>query len=234
MTTTPRTLDWAPHHDPRSRDYPIRQLIPTNAHRHDRMWGAGEVLDQGSEGSCVGMSLTGEALASPVRVDLTRLAVDAPHDPTAFAHYLYGMAQRMDEWAGENYSGTSVNAGFKAARELGIVREWRWAFGLDDVIDAVVWKGPVVIGIPWYEAMYEPVGGVLRRGGPMVGGHALCVLGYRKSSHRLDGAPAAVLLNSWGEDWGTFGLAEIALPDLGWLLSQDGEAAIPTRRSYGR
>ena len=231
--TTP-ILDWRPNHDPRSRDYPIRTLLPVNGHRHDRIWKTGPVTDQGVEGACVGHGWTTEALAEPIGVDLSRLKVHAPTDPDEFARFLYGMAQYLDEWDGENYEGTSVLAGAKAAQNAGVLREYRWAFGLDDVIDTVVWKGPVVLGINWYEQMYNPVGGVLTKGGALVGGHCLTVVGYRASSIRLGGAPAAVLQNSWGKDWGTNGQADISLPDLGALLAENGEACIPVSRSYGR
>jgi C1A family cysteine protease len=116
----------------------------------------------------------------------------------------------------------------------GLLKEYRWAFGLDDVIDTVVWKGPVILGINWYQDMYNPVGGVVRKGGKLVGGHCLLAVGYRTSSVRLGGKPAVVLLNSWGPDWGTNGMADISLEDLGALLKENGEAAVPVRRSYGR
>lgn len=235
MTEILRTLDWAPNHDPRSLDFPVRELLPVNGHRHDRLWATPSVvLDQGKEGACTGFAFAHEALAEPIPVDLKRLRINAPEDPTKFALFLYGMARYLDPWDGEAYDGTSTLAAAQAAQNAGLLTEYRWAFGLDDVIDTVVWKGPVVIGINWYSGMYEPVGGVLRKSGKLVGGHCLCVVGYRKSSVRLGGKPAAVLLNSWGPDWGTNGLCDISLEDLGALLAENGEAVVPVRRSYGR
>lgn len=232
---TERILDWRPRHDPRSRDYPIRPMLSAAATRRDRLWAHGPVTDQGREGACVGHAWTAEATAKPVPVDLTRLKADAPETPDGFAHFLYGMAQRLDPWPGEAYSGTSVLAGAQAAQKMGLLREYRWAFGgVPDVADTVAARGPVVLGIPWYEAMYEAPGGVLRRGGALVGGHAILAIGVTKSSTRISGQSTVTLVNSWGPDWGVEGVAEISVDDLAGLLREDGEACVPVRRSYGR
>lgn len=225
-------LDWAPNHDPRSLDYPIRETVG-RVERRDRQWDTGPVTDQGREGACVGFAWTNEATAKPVPADLTRLRVHAPHDPNLFASFLYGMAQYIDEWEGQAYSGTSVLAGAKAAQNAGLLKAYRWAFNIDDVIDAIITTGPVVIGIPWYDGMYQAPNGVLRRAGSKVGGHALLATGYTQQSEKV-GGPSITLQNSWGDDWGINGLAEIAVPDLTALLAEQGEACVPTSRSYGR
>ena len=138
------------------------------------MWDTGPVLDQGREGACVGFAWTAELIASP-RPD--------PHvaRPTAeaYARSVYRRAQQLDYWAGEDYEGTSVLAGAKTVREAGFIDGYRWAFGVDDVRDAVIDIGPVVVGVPWLESMFTPRrSGLLEVHGPAVGGHALCVTGY--------------------------------------------------------
>lgn len=234
MENTDRVLDWAPNHDPRSKAFPVRATIATPPRKRDKLWRVGEILDQGSEGACVGFGWTAENLATPVAVDLSKVAYNVPRDPTEYALNLYRRAQVLDEWAGEDYSGTSVNAGAKVARENGLVREYRWAFGIEDVVNTVLAKGPVVLGIEWRYDMYWAPNGVLKATGKVVGGHCIAAVGYTLKSPKLGGEDGVILQNSWGKDWGINGLAEIKVSDLALLLENHGEAAVATKRSYGR
>lgn len=228
-----RVLDWAPSPDPRNRNYPMQATLRTAVRRRNKLWRPGPVLDQGREGACVGFAWAAEAFSTPVAVDLNRTAKVPTKDPTQFARTLYRNAQKVDEWLGEDYSGTSVNAGAKAMREFGLVREYRWCADMDDLVGAVLSKGPVVIGTPWYSDMYEAPNGILTPGGILVGGHAILAVGYRHKDPRLDGGDGVILQNSWGTSWGDGGRAVIRLDDLSELLA-DGEAAVAVRRSYGR
>lgn len=234
MNNEDRVLDWAPRHDPRSLSYPVAAVIGERPRLRNKLWRVGEILDQGREGACVGFGWTAEALATPVAVDLNRLAVDVPRSPNPYALDLYKRAQKIDEWGGEDYEGTSVNAGAKISRENGIVKEYRWAFGIDDVVDALLTKGPVVLGIEWRYDMYWAPNGVVNATGKVVGGHCLLAVGYVVKSEKLGGEDGIILQNSWGKTWGINGLAQIRVSQLSDLLENNGEAAIATRRSYGR
>jgi hypothetical protein len=233
--TEERTFDWVPRHDPRSLNYPARAVARNLARPSRRQWTPGPILDQGREGACVGFGWTAEALATPVRVDLTRATelTWQQHDPDRMARSIYRRAQLIDEWEGENYEGTSVLAGAKAMREVRLLREFRWAFGVTDVIDAILTMGPVVLGTYWHEDMYEAPGGVLTPGGAIVGGHAYLATGYTPNGRFIDG-PAITIQNSWGRSWGKDGIAEIKVSHLDALLRRDGEACVPSSRSYGR
>jgi len=234
MNNEDRVLDWAPRHDPRSRAFPVAAVIGERPRRRNKLWRVGEILDQGFEGACVGFAWTAEALATPVAVDLNRVAANVPRSPTEYAQDIYRRAQFIDEWGGEDYEGTSVNAGAKISRANGIVKEYRWAFGIDDVVDAILTKGPVVLGIEWRYNMYWAPNGVLTPSGPVVGGHSLLAVGYVVKSEKLGGEDGIILQNSWGKSWGTNGLAQIKVSALSDLLDNYGEAAVATRRSYGR
>lgn len=207
-------LDRVPQFDERSRQYPIRAVVP--AVRRSYRWGLDLVLDQGREGACVGYAITHEAAAKPKPVrGLT----------AADAYAVYSRARELDAWPGENYSGTSVLAGLKAARERGWIIEYRWAFGLDDVTLALGHAGPVVLGIAWYESMYQPRSGWLQIEGAVVGGHAILARGVNFRSRKV------LLHNSWGADWGGNGTAWITFENLERLLQEDGEAAVPLVRA---
>ncbi len=226
-------LDWQPRHDPRSLDYPIRARLGTVEER-PRMWDTGTVLDQGREGACVGFGWTAELLASP-----RPAKVDEPAG-NAYALGIYKDAQTIDEWPGETYSGTSVLAGAKVTTARGHMGEYRWAFGIEDVRDAVIAEGPVVIGIPWHQGMYDTrPSGLVDVDGPLVGGHCILLTGFHPAM-RLRGEDWHARFhvfkwrNSWGAQYGVNGSGYIRYEDLAALLSGWGEACVPVNRKQVR
>lgn len=233
-------LDWRPSHDERSENYPIRALLGSAVEERPKQWGVGPVLDQGREGACVGFAWTAELMASPKPdpdVSGTR--------GNAFARDVYYQARRIDEWPGESYEGTSVLAGAKVLQSQGRFDQYRWAFSVDDIRDAICAPardggGPVVIGIPWYEQMYQTTqSGLVRVGGDMVGGHAILVYGYHPGM-RIRGedwnARHRVFRwrNSWGPAYGKGGNGLIRYEDLRDLLKSWGEACVPVSRNTSR
>jgi hypothetical protein len=230
--TQERTLDWSPRFDPESRGYAIRGAVKA-PRVESRAWRAPDPLDQGREGACVGFGWTHEALSTPVPVRLERVAGAKVYNPDLFARDLYRQAQRIDEWEGENYEGTSVLAGAKVMKGLGLLKEYRWAFGAADVVTGILTTGPVVLGIPWYESMYEAPDGIVEVGGDMVGGHCILARAVAAKGRVFPDERAVGWLNSWGPEYGKNGLAWIRESKLDWLLRQDGEACVPYRRSYG-
>ena len=224
-----RTFGWKPRFDERSRNFPVRGVMRSTVRKKNRLWKVGPILDQGQEGACVGFGWAAEAFASPVRVVLSRVKARVPREENAFAQYVYTFAKTIDEYEGVDYDGTSVLAGAKSMQTFSLVKEYRWAFSIQDVVDAVISKGPVVLGIPWYEGMYEAPGGVLKVSGKNVGGHCILAVGYNV---KPDGKDTVILQNSWGKDWGKDGLAEIEVSELEKLLAE-GEACVPIKRAFG-
>jgi hypothetical protein len=213
--------------DERSRQYPIRATISSGVSPRSYTWRCDTYLDQGAEGACVGFSMTHELLARPVTVQ----DVGAQ-----FAReQVYWEAQKIDQWDGGAYpgaspfyEGTSVLAGVKMLRKLGYVEEYRWAFGLEDLILAVGYKGPAILGVNWYEGMFNPHScGQLHVYGQLAGGHAILCKGVSVTKRTF------TLHNSWGEGWGNGGDAFISWDEMGRLLDEQGEAVIPTIRAWG-
>lgn len=118
-----------------------------------------EVYDQGREGACVGYS---ESWAQSIYNRLRYGAI-----------WLYREAQRIDEWPGENYDGTSVRAGFEVLRTRGHrqlrgqlmkpedvghgITAYRWTKSSDDVRAAIAAGKPVTLGINWYRQFSSPL-----------------------------------------------------------------------------
>lgn len=206
-------LDRRIEFDEKSRDYPIRTLIQKPPRSYT--WKCSQTLDQGEEGACVGFAWTHELISRPKPKPKT----------TEDAFAIYKQAQKEDSWPGEDYQGTSVIAGAKVVQALSHMTEYRWCFGLDDLILAVGYAGPVVLGLNWYQGMYNPNDkGFLTPTGRFQGGHAILCNGVNIKQERL------TLHNSWGKDWGNKGEAYISFDDMRRLLKEDGEACVPVGR----
>jgi hypothetical protein len=222
-----RTFDREVRFDERSRNFPIRELLK-GGRLSNKIWKCTHHLDQGREGACVGFAWTHELNAVPYEIRVE----------TNTAKTIYYAAQQWDQWAGTDYDGTSVIAGAKTVQSLGFMPEYRWAFGIDDVLGAISQQGPVVLGVNWYEGMFNTnEDGFITPTGELAGGHAILAKGvvFRK---RCKGCfwwkdleePYVVLHNSWGTDWGVNGDAYILASDLEKLLNEYGEACVPVKR----
>ena len=208
-------LDRVVQFDERSRMFPVRTAIAASARPRSWSWPVQTILDQGEEGACVGFSICHELNAPPVMVPISE----------ALATATYELARRMDSLPGENYPGTSLLAGMKAAVAMGFYGEYRWAFSEDELLLAVGHKGPTVLGCNWYEGMFEPRrNGFIEPTGQLLGGHAICIEGVSLVED------AYHLPNSWGPTWGIRGRCKIKRAHLRRLLRENGEACIPVQR----
>lgn len=203
-------------------------------------WSCGLWLDQGSEGACVGFGCCHELAARPVTVsgltnDYARTKV-------------YWEAQKIDPWSGGAYpgatpfyEGTSVLAGIKILHKLGFYSEYHWALDLQQLVIGLGYTGPAVLGLDWYEGMYDTdENGFIKVEGMNVGGHCILAIGVKcvwpdgvaKNFVNLDLDRSYITLhNSWGKSWGVEGRAKITLRDMGVLLAANGEACFPKRTS---
>lgn len=216
-----KTFDRVPQWDDRNSDYLLRAVSPESVSKtppaevsHTRVI----FLDQGQEGGCVGYS-NAQVMSLPphVRKDIT----------SSFAEFSYFEAKQYDEFKGDNYQGSSVLGNQKSMLANKYNSAYNWCVDVADIIAALAFHGPVQIGINWYESMFtvDPKTGIITidSGSALAGGHALCVNGYKGNGElfRLD--------NTWGKSWGQSGSAWLSATDLARLMTEDGEAAIPTK-----
>jgi len=217
FTTHDRRLDRIPQFDAKSLNYPAMRGLAAYAPR-GYTWSVPRHLDQGQEGACVGFGFGADGLARPNPV----LFID-----NKYAQEVYIAAQKVDDWEGEDYEGTSVLAGAKVMHSRGFFDEYQWSYDLDSLVLSVGYKGPAIIGVNWYEGMLDTDSdGFIRATGEIMGGH--CTLIYKVSyKNRYFG-----IWNSWSESWGVNGTAKISFDDMEFLLSKDemGEACIPVNR----
>jgi hypothetical protein len=223
VTEDPR-LDRLVYFDERPLAYPVLRTIEARQPRSYK-WRCPVVLDQGQEGSCVGHAVAHELAARPVGIQ------NITHE---YAVDIYFEAQRTDPWPGgeypqadPQYSGTAVLAGIKVAQDRGFVSEYHWAFSEPELALAVSYKGPAVLGINWYESMYDTDSNFwVRMSGSPVGGHAILCNGFNVAGQYY------TLHNSWGRSWGYNGEGKISRADMAKLLADQGEACIITGRNY--
>jgi hypothetical protein len=200
--------------DDRDHDYRMASVLPEaiEAPSH-KYWHAGEVLDQGQFPHCVGFSWRKFLDASPLNTNGGPTAQD-----------IYHAAQKIDEWPGESYDGTSVRAGVKVLQSLGHIESYVWAWDAATVAEWVLTRGCVIVGTNWYRGFYRPEGGFLQPTGPIDGGHAYTLIGYSRPRG------AFRVLNSWSARWGDQGRAWITGEVLDRLIDEHGEAVAAVER----
>ncbi len=192
------------------------------------------ILDQGSEGACTGFGL------ATVANYLLRARGQNPTADEVSAWMLYAMAKRYDEWPGENYNGSSARGAMKGWFKHGLcayalwkerdpdptLEEKRSADALARPLGAyfrVNHKDLVSMhaaisetGILYATARVHDGWQAVKSGDEnieyrpgVIGGHAFAIVGFDRRGFWIQ--------NSWGDKWGTGGLANLSYAD--WLAN---------------
>jgi hypothetical protein len=180
----------------------------------DGWWG-----DQGNTPHCVGYSWSHWIDDGPI--------LHKGPKPNTNPILIYREAQKIDEWPGENYAGTSVRAGAKFLKSKGKIKEYLWTTNLTTLVNTVLTQGPVVVGTNWYYGMFFPDrNGMIRVTGRISGGHAYLINGVdtKKQIFRIK--------NSWGRTWGQMGHAYISFSDMNRLMREQGEVCLAIENNF--
>lgn len=210
--------------DARDSLFPVSAVItniPSNL-REKYWWADGWWGNQGSTTMCVAYSWLHYLEDGPVIQDAGDTTRVKPLIPPA---KLYKESQLRDPWAGEQYAGTTVRAAAKILKDLGLIKEYRWADNITDVVNTLLTIGPMVVGTKWSGNMSKPdTRGIIKLGGQDMGGHAYLLDGVNLDKKVIR------IKNSWGREWGREGFAFISIEDMAKLLSDGGEACVAFER----
>lgn len=204
-------------HDPRSWDYAI-EAEPESALRAVSWHRRGSAFNQGNLGSCTGNAIAGALNTAPFQPTEPHLMTEAD------AVSIYEAATIVDGIPGvypPDDTGSSGLAVCKVAKSRGLIAGYKHAFSLSATLTALQ-KGPIIVGVPWYEGFDNPdPSGMVEIAGQVRGGHEFEI-------HAFDPASAIVeAWQSWGIHWGLHGRFRFLTSTLGELLSQRGDATFP-------
>jgi len=207
-------------HDPRSRGYVAEQaaaVVDTDHKAH------GLPLDQGDVGSCTANALCGAQNADPfypLTYPPTRKAPLTESD--AIALYERETSDEGQPYPQYDPGGTGL-AVCKAARELGWLKRYAWAFTFDSALRALVMR-PAIIGCNWYDSMDQPdSNGVvaISPNASVRGGHEIVATSI-DTTNQLVG-----FWNSWGTGWGVGGRFYMSYATVERLLAEQGDFKVP-------
>lgn len=201
--------------DDQSRNYPVRSLLPISQEPKKKSWRCDPRLNQGQTPKCVGFAWTEDHAAEPQRHRVNDM----------LPHQWYKVAQEKDGITGP-HDGSTTLGGAKAGVQLGFFKEYRWCFGLEDLIRTVSSLGPVLVGTNWYRSMFDPdENGVISISGPLDGGHEWCIRGVNPRRELF------LARQTWGRSWGLRGDFLVPFDAMQLLLVQDGDACYPVREA---
>lgn len=207
-------------HDDKSKAFrAVRGLVAIQPIR-DRVWRRGGPYDQGQTSTCVAQTGKGMLNTSPAS-SLVPYSTRSKYSIFDF----YDGARENDEWEpNDSYDGTSGLGLCKYLTQRGIISEYRWCFGLQDVLLTLSHIGPVGLGIWWYTGMFYPdADGFITPTGQQEGGHEVELHGISASGKYVIGT------NSWGRDWGQNGRFKLRFGELERLLNEQGDAFVIVR-----
>jgi len=207
--------------DERDKNYLIENKLKLSKTKlTQRYWDdTGWWGNQGNTPQCVGYAWSHWIDDGPIK--------HIGRKPTINPTLIYRESQKIDEWPGENYDGTSVRAGAKYLKNTGKIGSYLWTTNINTLINTILNIGPVVVGTNWYYGMFFPDrNGLIRATGYNAGGHAYVINGVDliKKQFRIK--------NSWGRNWGKSGSAFISFKDMERLIKENGEVCLAVENKF--
>jgi hypothetical protein len=220
FTPTDPRLNRHVYHDSRSKNFAFNtaglSLVNTKHTRHI------PVLDQGNVGSCVGNAAIGTLATDTLYSNLPTKPKKSYTLDENGALSVYSDCEVLDgdgPYPPNDYGTYGLSAA-KVLLSNGYISAYQHTFTLNDALLSLTAQ-PIMVGIPWYNNMFNPDGsGLLNIGGSLAGGHEI-------EADELDVDNQLVgFWNSWGADWGVAGRFYLKWADLGTLLSRQGDVTV--------
>ena len=203
-------------------DIPLPRSVDNRKH-------ISSIKNQGAEGSCVGF-----AVAKGVETVLGK-SINGRFENMS-ERWAYEKAKTHDEWPGNNYEGSSVRGGLKAAHKVGICLEKFWPYkpnrrgkpssqastnakehlvlsyarvrGIDNIKRAIYENGIVVSAALVHEGWFRP-----RNNGVIPLKKGFDILGGHAFALVGYGGRGFWVANSWGMRWGKKGFGVLLFND---------------------
>lgn len=216
------------NHDPRSLNFLVAE-IDTPVSKSWRRYTP--ILDQGQLGSCTGNAMCGLLGTAPFYGSLYNLRHAYPPLQItldeAMAVSIYSRATVIDPFDG-SYPPTDTGSDGLSVTKVAIERklitpDYKHITSLAAAHNAIK-TGPFITGMNWYTNMFYPdSNGLIKIGGVVEGGHELAFIGYSATYHRWK------FTQSWGTSWGKGGYGYMSDDTYQQLLSEQGDATVPTK-----
>ena len=179
-------------------------------------------------GSCTANAATALISVLHTAADLADIGLDVtdPAAAEAWAIGLYSDATHRDQWLEDAWPsvdcGSSGLGVAKALRSRGLIDQYGHATTAEELC-MLLQAGPVLAGLPWYDAWFEPAGPAALlddtpnwQNSPVAGGHEVCITAIEDVSLSPDGALdyAGTILrvrNSWSTSYGDQGHFRMSL-----------------------
>jgi hypothetical protein len=201
-------------HDERSKGFPApRGTVQSVLHKRHT-----HPFDQGQLGSCTGNAMAGDLDTDPLFVKGRYL-----YESKALA--LYKLATKIDPFPGTyppEDTGSDGLSVMKAAQQLGYIKSYAHAFGLQHALEALALSS-VITGCNWYDSMDSPSSSglvTISPGASVRGGHEWEVLGVDATNQTVR------CVNSWGTGWGDAGYFVLRWSDWDRLLNEQGDVTV--------
>ena len=157
------------------------------------------VLQQNNNPQCVGMAVHNALVAHGVK---------EPPSP----NLIYQEAQKSDQWKGEDYDGTSIQAALFSLKGLGVIEVYARTQYSEEKMKSLLNQGiPLLCSIRTGDVSHSGKEGgsfgIFEKLESFVGkgNHAILVTGFSE----IDNYRFWILQNSWGKDWGSLGCCYI-------------------------
>jgi hypothetical protein len=202
------------HNRPPTPD-PTPTPAPTPpADDQDVEWELGPISDQGQTPHCVGFTGLDWGNAEPINDGW-------PNDD---GHTIY-YACKVKDGEPKEEDGSDSRSLCKVLKDMGRIGAYAFTTDVATIRAFVREHGPVGIGIPWDNDMFDPdADGYVRPGGGEAGGHEIMISGHLPNGRGSTAAPSFKVPNHWGESWADGGVCYMTEDDLQSLLDRGGDS----------